>query len=157
VTYTTYLSGTGTTHNYMLVGGSDLTGNVYVEGNVVLLVQYPSKIAIGGGGSIRLAPNATLKLYGGCVTAAFNGSGVLNGGLASQFYYFGTDRNTTVSYGGNAGLIGVLYAPNAAITLGGGGSSPIDISGSIVARSIKVTGNFMFHYDEDLRRSGPWR
>jgi hypothetical protein len=152
-----YLNGTGTTNNYYIIPGGDFKGRIYVEGNVRVLVQYPSKIALSGADRIQLAPNATLELYADCPTTSLGGSGILNAGIASQFYYFGTDRNTTLSYGGNASFTGVIYAPNAVLTLGGGGSAPIDIAGSIVARSIKLNGNFFFHFDENLRRIGPWR
>jgi hypothetical protein len=156
VVYDYYFNGTGTNRNYM-ISGIDFRGKIYVDGMVRLLVQSPAKINLSGADRIELAHNAKLELYVDCVTASLGGAGVQNGGVASQFYYFGTDRNTTLSYGGNASFTGVIYAPNAALTLGGGGSAQIDVAGSIVARSIKLNGNFTFHYDENLRRIGLWR
>ena len=38
-----------------------------------------------------------------------------------------------------------------------GGSSDYDFVGSLIAKSIKLNGHFMFHYDEDLITSGPTR
>lgn len=157
VQYNYYFDGTGTNHNYVLFPGSELRGKIYVEGTVRLLVQSPSKIALSGADRIQLAYNAKLELYVDCATATIGGLGIVNAVMAPQFYYFGTDRNTSLSYGGNGAFTGVIYAPNAALTLGGGGSTQVDISGSIVARSIKLNGNFNFHYDQALSRTGPWR
>jgi hypothetical protein len=152
-----YFNGTGTNHNYAIFPGGDFKGQIYIEGTVRVLVQTPSKINLSGADRIQLADNAKLELYADCATASLGGSGVLNAGVASQFYFFGTDRNTRLLYGGNAAFTGVLYAPNAALTIGGGGGIQIDFSGSIVARSIKLNGNFTFHFDENVRRVGPWR
>jgi hypothetical protein len=157
IVYDFYFNGTGTNHNYVLFPATDFRGKIYVEGTVRLLVQYPSKIVLSGADRIQLANNARLELYADCPTASFGGLGVLNDGISAQFYYFGTDHNTSLSYGGNAAFTGVIYAPNAALTLGGGGNAQVDISGSIVARSIKLNGNFTFHYDQNLQRAGPWR
>ena len=48
----------------------------------------------------------------------------------------------------------MLYAPSAFLLLNGGGSDGVDFSGSIIARCVKVTGHYNFHYDEAVRRFG---
>ena len=161
VRYELYLRGSSDPANpnyFQLPGGQDLNGTVYVDGHAVLLVQHPSKIALSGSSdTIKIGPGASLKLFADVESAAISGKGVQNDGIANQFYYFGTDRNVTLSYGGNAAFTGVFYAPSAAMTMSGGGAAQIDFCGSAVARTIKLTGNFSFHYDENLKRVGLYR
>jgi hypothetical protein len=155
-----YLTGSSSPSNYtcyMIIPGGEFKGNIYISGYVRLLVSYPSKISLSGDDKIKIAPGGYLELYADVATASLGGKGVQNDGIATQFYYFGTDRNTSLSYGGNAAFTGVFYAPNAALTLGGGGSTQIDFSGSAIARTVKLNGNFTFHYDENLKRVGLYR
>lgn len=46
-------------------------------------------------------------------------------------------------------LSGVVYAPNANISMNGGGNNGI-VLGSMIGDTIGVTGNSTFHYDESL-------
>jgi hypothetical protein len=157
-TWDYYLVGSTTRTNptsYSIFPGYEFKGQIYVQGHVRLLVQ--TKISLSGTDRIKIAPGGSMELYADCATASLGGSGVQNDGIATQFYYFGTDRNTTLSYGGNAAFTGVFYAPNAAMTLGGGGNTQIDFSGAAIARTIKLNGNFSFHYDENLKRIGLYR
>jgi len=111
-------------------------------------------INMSGQDRITLAPGAYLILYADCTSSSLGGNGIQNPGTAEHFYYFGTDKNTSLSYGGNAAFTGAFYAPNANMSMGGGGSTVIDFSGSTIAKTIKLNGNFYFHYDENLKRNG---
>jgi hypothetical protein len=162
VTYNMVLRGSpsGGTNYYRLTPGQNLAGNIYVEGHVRLLVTDGSTINLGGSDGIKIksGTNNTFHLFGDIQDVSIGGNGVGNDGTANQFYYFGTDKNTSLSFGGNGGFIGVIYAPNATLNLnGGGGSGTTDYSGAGIARSIKVNGNFNFHYDEALARIGLYR
>lgn len=154
VTYTTVLGAIGGTNDYRITGSS-MSGSIYIKGFVRLLVS--SGINMSGQDRITLAPGAYLFLYADCASASLGGNGVQNPGTAEHFYYFGTDRNTSLSYGGNAAFTAVFYAPNADMSMGGGGNAQIDFSGSAIAKTIKLNGNFTFHYDENLRRVGLYR
>jgi hypothetical protein len=59
--------------------------------------------------------------------------------------------------GGNGGLVGSFYAPQANFSLGGGASDTWDIIGAVVTKSVTLNGHFSFHFDENLARIGPWR
>jgi hypothetical protein len=72
-----------------------------------------------------------------------------------NFSYFGMTNNTSVSMSGNAAFTGVIYAPNAALTLGGGGSNPYDFVGAAIAKTVNMNGHYNFHYDEALAKYGP--
>jgi hypothetical protein len=148
------LDGTpATSVDYYMAGTQVLSGKIYVTGKVRLLVG--TKINMQGTDKIVLASGAKLQLFVDCPLAALGGNGVQNFGTAADFSCFGTDRYTRLAYGGNATFTGVFYAPAAEMTLsGGGGGQLVDFSGSVIAKTIKFTGNFSFHYDEDLRRNG---
>jgi hypothetical protein len=88
-------------------------------------------------------------------SASLGGNGVANpSGNAFNVKYFGLPSNTSLSFGGNAAFSGVIYAPNAAFTLGGGGSTTYDFVGSSITASVRMNGHFNSHYDEALGRIG---
>lgn len=147
------MSATGTTLN--LVGGqsplspvyydinclSETGGNINVSGYVVLNVKGTS---CGGGGGLTIS-----------------GNGISNGIACTQpctnippeavvINYSGSD---TVSIGGNGAVSALINAPNADVSLGGGGSNGYMV-GSIQANNITVQGGYPVHYDVQLARVG---
>jgi len=54
---------------------------------------------------------------------------------------------------GNGALTAAVYAPNAALSLKGGGSGGV-FNGAAVANTIVIVGNYEFHYDEALNDFG---
>ena len=61
-----------------------------------------------------------------------------------------------MTWSGNASYIGTVYAPEAQFTLNGGGAgSTSDYQGSCIVNSVVMNGHFNFHYDENLKRTGP--
>lgn len=127
-----------------------------IAGPVDLVVT--SDISIGGGsGSVTLSTatmTSDLRLYaGGNIT--LSGSGAVNAtGSSSRLQLYGTRTQTVAatlgpqqfSLGGNAGFAGLIYAPNADVSLQGGGSGGL-FDGAIVARNVTLNGNYAFHYD----------
>jgi hypothetical protein len=67
---------------------------------------------------------------------------------AFEVNYAGTNP---VAIGGNGAASALITAPNAAVTLGGGGSSGY-LVGSIRAQSVTVSGGYPMHYDIQLNR-----
>jgi hypothetical protein len=140
-------------------GSINLTGNgnnntVIIEGNVTLYVA--GNVDISGTGGIQLAQDASLTVYvGGNVTIA--GNGVLNQyGTDLNNQWYGLPSSTSWTVNGNGSWSGTMYAPEAAMTLNGGGNSNNDdMSGSVVANSITLGGHTSFHYDERLKSGGP--
>jgi hypothetical protein len=52
---------------------------------------------------------------------------------------------------GAADLTGIIYAPDAAFSMNGGGkSSTTDFIGARVTSTVNMNGRFNFHYDESL-------
>ncbi len=116
------------------------TVRLYVSGNV----------NIAGNAFIQILPNTTLQVYvAGNVQIA--GKGMVNDtGLSENNQWLGLPSSSSWNVNGNGQWIGTLYAPQADLTLNGGGVDG-DMSGSVVTRRITLTGNSQFHYDEALR------
>ena len=133
---------------------SDLSSAVYVSSpNVILYVT--STLSLGTGTEIYIAPGASFTMYVAASSASIGGQGVVNSsGLAKNFTYYGLPTNTSLGMQANASFVGQIYAPEADVTLGGGGSTPYDFSGQIVANSFNLNGHYSFHYDESLGTSG---
>ena len=108
---------------------------LYVYGNVI----------ITGTASIEILPGASLWLYaGGNVNIA--GNGVVNRAIwASANQFYGLPSSTAWSNISTSRWIGVVWAPEAALTLGGG-----DKSGGFIASNITFNGSLSIHYDESL-------
>ena len=89
--------------------------------------------------------------------SAYDAQFNVNPGSALNFEYFGLPTNTSIALSGNAAFTGSIYAPSAALTLGGGGSTTYDFVGSTITATVTMNGHFKFHYDESLARLGPSR
>ncbi len=154
----------GKTTYYYSVPSVTLTGgnavSVSAGYNVVLTVTDTTGTTVKttGNAEIDIPSSATLTLYvAGDV--AIGGNGVVNGtsSVPNQpiaFQLYGTRTATTAaSVGmqsfaikGNGYLAGVVYAPNANVTVNGNG----DTYGAIVCNQANMVGNGNFHYDESL-------
>jgi hypothetical protein len=125
---------------------------IVAASNVVLYVT--GAVSLSGQSSITVSSNSSLAMYVGG-QASLTGQGVANAtGTATNFMLYGLPTSTSVSLSGNAGFIGVIYAPEAAFSLTGGGSKSIDLSGAAVVSTATITGNMAFHYDESLGNFG---
>jgi hypothetical protein len=140
--------------------------------NVVLTVT--GSVSVGGNGSIAVNSTkdnstgvkleGTLNLYAsGDVTIAGNGvsntltttptSGTATTSLSQpkNLMIWGTgDSTQTIKVAGNGQLSAVVYAPNAALEAKGGGTTDGGLFGAFVGKTVKMTGNEGFHYDESL-------
>ena len=132
-----------------------LSGKVLVTApNVVLWVT--DSLNIGSGEFIQITNGASLALYVSAPSATISGQGVINDtARANSFSYFGLPTNTTIDYKGNSAFYGTIYAPQAALKLGGGGTTDFDFSGSISVNTLTMNGHYHVHYDESLKPSVP--
>jgi hypothetical protein len=129
---------------------TSLSQSIYVKSpNTVVYVS--GSLNMGSGTAIYIAPGASLTLYVGGASASIGGQGVINdSGVAPNFTYYGLPSNTSLGIQANAGFTGRIIAPQADVTLGGGGSTPYDYSGQLVANSLNLNGHYSIHYDEAL-------
>ncbi|MGH7198556.1 MAG: DUF7305 domain-containing protein, partial [Candidatus Omnitrophota bacterium] len=86
--------------------------------------------------------------------ASLSGNGIVNTNgsvnpLAVQYY--GTTSSTAFNISGNGSFSGVVYAPQAQVTLSGNGA----FYGAVVADAVTISGNGGFHYDVNLQTNGP--
>ncbi|MGV3773655.1 MAG: DUF7305 domain-containing protein [Verrucomicrobiales bacterium] len=154
----------GISYTYLLTGGRYQLTDLQLSGGEKVLITAPSillvthEIKISGNGGIIIAPGASLQIFMAGQKTSITGNGIVNGsGYAANFSYWGLDSNTEINMGGNAALLGTIYAPYADLTLGGGGSNNYDFIGAAVAKSVKLNGHYNFHYDESLKFFGPRR
>jgi hypothetical protein len=122
---------------------------LYLEGNV--RIHVTGNVSVSGQGQINSSNTSNVALYIGGPSASIGGNGIINSGTPGQFQIYGLPSLTSISLGGNGALSATVYAPNAALTIVGNG----DISGSLAAKSVTLTGNASVHFDEALLQSGP--
>jgi hypothetical protein len=148
-------------NDQVLLNGASV-GNVTVNANKTLTLGVPCP-AIGpcpttviNMNSLKISGNATLQVLGhvvlnvvgsGETTAIdFTGGSVSNLSFdptTFQVQYAGTGE---VKLNGGAHTVAMIYAPNAAASLEGGG----DFYGSVVAATVDDHGGARIHYDRRL-------
>lgn len=125
---------------------------ITINGDVTMVV--PNDIDIMGNFVITTGSSLTLYVEGDMDVA---GIGLTNvDGLPEDLIIYGTNSTVggqSITLAGNAAVHAAIYAPNATVELKGAGSGG-EMSGSVVANDIVVTGNYEFHYDEALRDLG---
>ncbi len=135
----------------------DMTGNFRNDSSDVLEIDGPVVIIIDGNFSVR--GEIEITEYGSAEfyisgDADFGGNGVANkSDIPEKLMIYGTSTTSgaqTISVHGNGQASFVVYAPYAEVTMNGGGSSG-EMSGAVVAESIRMTGNANFHYDVNLK------
>jgi hypothetical protein len=120
--------------------GSDI--RVYVKGN----------IDITGQGKMISTPGSVVIMYVNGDQVRITGNAFRNGGvIPGKFQIYCTDRTTSADISGNGEYTAVFYARKADVRFNGNGNA----SGSIISKTIDMTGNAYFHYDEDLNKIGP--
>jgi hypothetical protein len=136
--------------NYQL---TRFDGSVYVGAKAVVYVTEVLEID-----ALTIEPGKSLDLYSSAPSVALAGNNTLNtDGRPNSFHFWGLPTCTSVTFSGNAGFTGTIYAPQAALTLNGGGNNTVDFSGASVTKTVTLNGHFNFHYDESLGRFGPAR
>ncbi len=163
---TTWQAATGmtvkktTTYDFTTSGDYYITtsGDIIVEPGVSVRIRMdatsfsPANIHVVSTNGV----SGSLTIYQVSGTVDMSGNVTVDSGRARNFYYYGLPGVTSVTYGGTSTFVGVIYAPEADLTLNGGGTA-INMVGSSVTKSITMNGHYMFHFDEDLLSSGPTR
>ena len=146
----------GTNYSVLFLTGGYFSANT-VSGSICVAPGANVVLYITGSASttiIRVAASGgvtgTLKLYMGGSSFTLSGQAVVESPYAANFQYYGLPSNTSITFSGNASYTGTIYAPEAAFTLGGGGSSTYDFVGASITKSVTMNGHFNFHYDVSL-------
>jgi Tfp pilus assembly protein PilV len=126
-----------------LVGGSSPLNPVYYD--IDSLSQTQGEIDVSGYVVINIKTNFSI---GGLGIDNSVGSGIPP--QAVVINYAGTNG---VSISGNGAISALLNAPNATVSLGGGGSGGYFV-GAVQANNVSVQGGYPVHYDVQLSRAG---
>ena len=147
-----------TNHFDHVIGNADyyatsLSGTTIVTGKGRLVL--PNGLNMANGDGITIAHGGGVTIYSGGTGTTIGGNGVMNeNGFAGNFIVYCDNSVTSFTLNGNGHFTGVLVAPNAAITMNGGGNSNQDFTGALMVNSVRMNGHFNFHYDEALGRMG---
>jgi hypothetical protein len=141
----TYLLNSSNANYYMTSLSMSSSQTMYIgASNVTLYIN--GSVSLSGQSQIIIATNASVKIYLNG-SASFGGGGIVNdGGYASQCTLYGLPNCSSISLIGGAAFIGTVYAPEAALTIGGNAGA----FGSFSANTIDVKGTAAVHYDEGL-------
>jgi Tfp pilus assembly protein PilX len=150
-----YVNMAGNSSNALDIRNST-SGGVTTGYNVLLRVI--GDVSTNGSAGINISAGSTLALYtAGNVDITGNATG--NGGVANAngqaigFQIWGTapsSSSQTIRVSGNGALSATVYGPNADVSIVGNG----EVYGAVVGKTIQVTGNANFHYDESLASFG---
>jgi hypothetical protein len=148
----------GTVYTYVLGEGDYRLGSLSLGIGQSMIITGKARIHITGTttvsitASITIATNASVEWYAQS-TVNIGGNGVVNvGGRAKDFSLIGLRTCGTITYNGTARFVGTVYAPFSAVSISG----TADAIGAIVGRTFTLAGTMGFHFDENLKRSGPF-
>lgn len=144
--------------NGIVLGGDYLISNWSSAGGDTLYIQGDTRIVItgdmslSGKASIVIDPSASVEIYA-AGDLSLGGNGVVNDSVKpEQLLIFGTDTTEggkDFSISGNGVLSASVYAPNARVSLNGGGTGG-HVFGAVAAFDANLNGNTHFSYDESL-------
>ena len=147
---------------YYSVGSIGLSGNAsnvlhIADDKKVVIILTPTTgtaVDVKGNASIQLDnSSSTLAIYTEA-DVSIAGNGAVNAGNPANFMLYGTRASSasskqSIAISGNGNLSGVVYAPNVALSIKGGGTSG-GVQGAMIGDTVTLTGNDAFHYDEAL-------
>ncbi len=118
-----------------------VTGNISVSGNAQIIVQPGVSATIYFAGNVDVSGNGILNTN--------------NQPSDLQLYGIKPPENSDlhVNLGGNGQIIASVYAPGHDVTVNGGGTNG-HVFGSVVGKTLTMTGVTNLHYDEALGATG---
>jgi hypothetical protein len=146
------LTGISVSGNKTLTLAGDPSGSqTYIE------IYVTGDISVNGTGQIVIQPGVTATIYF-VGNVDITGNGVLNsnnqpGDLMLYGIQPPTSLSEHVNIGGNSQITASVYAPGHDVTVNGSGTSG-HVYGSIVGKSVTMTGVSNLHYDERLGSIG---
>ncbi len=136
------------------------SGTITVEPGVTVTLKVtaqsfsPSSITLKGG----ITNSGSIVMYddpgspGGSISVGGNSSGGATGNRPGNFIVFGLANLSSITLSGTSDFNGAIYAPEATLTMNGGGNA-VNVSGSMIVGQGTDNGHYYLHYDEAL---GSW-
>lgn len=160
-------AGAGTNYWILSPGNYYVNNDVNLSAKTVLVVGGVASLYVTGSFSmsstseIKIEPGARLRVFvgrgsGPSVSASLTKVSTADNS-AANFQYYGLPSNTSVTWSGNGNFRGTICAPQATVSMGGGGTNVYDFWGACVVNAITMNGHFGFHFDENLKVNGPLR
>jgi hypothetical protein len=141
-----------------LSGGKTLTVAGNPDGSQTYVEIYVTgDISVSGTGQILIQPGVSATIYfAGNVD--ISGNGVLNSNnQPGDLMLYGIQppdgATEHVNFGGNSQITASVYAPGHDVTVNGSGTNG-HVYGSIVGKTVTMTGVSNLHYDESLGTTG---
>jgi len=135
----------------LTLAGNPNGSQTYIE------IYVTGDMSVTGTGQIVVEPGVTATIYfAGSVD--ISGNGVLNSNnQPGDFMLYGiqppTNSSEHVNIGGNSQITASIYAPGHDVTVNGSGTNG-HVYGSIVGKTVTMTGVSNLHYDERLGSTG---
>jgi hypothetical protein len=123
-------------------------GKLEISGDLVLYVT--GGMELKNGAELKVNDGSTLKLYIDGNISAKNSAGINNKGkVPSDVQIYGTGSNQTFDLKNASDLYGVVYAPEATMSLDNSGNA----YGSFITKSFELKNSGKVYYDEALRQA----
>jgi hypothetical protein len=137
--------------NYTITDEGDIYvgTNVTVRLNITTNLFIPANIFVAG--ATTNEAGKMIVYLNGPSFVALNQNIKTQSGLPQNLTFMGMRNLTSIAYQGTGNFTGIIYAPEADLTLLGGAPDTVDICGSFVAKTIKVNGHYNIHFDESLK------
>lgn len=146
---TTPIGVTGGTSTYHIssFGGGGQKGNLQVNGNVTIYVD--GTFDMNAQMNLQIADGAKLTIYQGPGANDFtiNGQSQLGNASAERLQIYSATTGT-IKFNGGSSVYAAVYAPQSNFINNGGN----EFYGAMVAKTMKLSGNASFHYDENLAK-----
>jgi hypothetical protein len=149
------------TNFWVLNSSSDyfVNGDVELNNKVIFVAGAGAKLFVTGNfrmfgsSEIKISPGATLRMYVGRPDGPDVGTvidGVNSAGNSAAFQYYGLPTNKSITWTGRGSYRGTIYAPQATLTMNGGGAATSQFIGASVVGEAVFNGHLHIHLDEDL-------
>ncbi len=145
------LSGISLNNKTLTLAGNSDGSPSYIE------IHVTGNISVAGSGQIVLGNGVQATIYFD-QNLDIKGNGIVNpnnqpGDLLLYGVQPAPNQNFSAVLGGNGTITAALYAPGHAVTVNGGGTNG-HVFGSVVGKTVNMTGVTNLHYDEALSSGG---
>jgi hypothetical protein len=134
---------------YSLASIANNSASIFIDAsNCVLFLTNGISMKVGNILTLNVTNNANVEIY---TRGTFDtGNGAINNlyQYAPTFQIYGLPTCTSIIFPANANLTVWVYAPEASVTVSGGGASPHDVGGAFVCHDLSLFGHVNFHIDQ---------